>query len=59
MTRSRKQNNLLHLLYKNAKKLQPDTLDVDVKGSTTSLDVSFDVNAEWRKKQRFRKFKRT
>jgi len=40
------------------KKTQPDKLDLDVKGSAFPPNVNFDVDAEWRKKQRFRKLKR-
>ena len=41
------------------KRKQPDKLDLGVKGFAFPPNVNFDVDAEWRKKQRFRKIKRT
>ncbi len=54
MTNSKK-NRFLHALFNDAKKLQPDILDVEVNASPNPLDDRVRVRAEWFKKTKTKK----
>ena len=53
-----KKNRFLHRFLNDAKKLQPDILDIEANASLNPLDDRVRVRAEWLKKQNLRRFKK-
>ncbi len=53
-----KKNKFLHAFFNDAKKLQPDILDVEANVSPNPLDDRLGIRAEWLKKQKLRRSKK-
>jgi len=53
-----KKNRFLHAIKDDARKLQPDILDIEANASPNPFDDRVRINAEWIKRQKVRKFKK-